>query len=633
MLIPWLIFEALLVANGLQGDDDDEWIDPTDMLNYDAAAGRMRTPQETRIKEGDTETLTTKDYTEVNQQKDFCPDCSTCERQLDHLQQRFEEFRKKQSVESTEIGCNPVFKRYLNKLLLETGKLGLPDDDNEVHYDAEILISKQDVTEIKKFLSDKAWKAGALDDALSKLLINFKFHDHEAWKWSFEDTFGVDPLTAFLSLANLTCIVLIFRTVWTFAPPFTRPYRFFLLCFLISFAWNWMFLYKTAFAKRQANFAKLQLDKPMCTGVQNMDWKGSLTEWFRRTWTLQNDPCEKYYEALLVDPILEVPPTKALMLTITTLITEPLKHIGEPISQFFRDLLKDLPWIWQFPVTLTVILAVVAFCYSCGHAVVRYGFSSSLPNVGPQAPIAHHNLPPYSLQGPVHNTFYQSERYVDYQAGGDSSHVPKIRRDEDHDAVITGPRRLSDTNHQGVEDLMNWERAGMSNTGLGDNQLRRRRVPDQQDCHCARYTSEQLAPNNGVSATTIPQTPEENAAQSVIEDDDVHQAQGIVEQCERRNFQNKKATDLPVSKLDNQLHKERRAGEEDMQNNVLEELGTTDGPLDAVLQLPSERDVTEMEVTDKTNVQERKCENEASFIENVGVQAFNNPEFGENQRT
>ncbi|XP_041064062.1 chloride channel CLIC-like protein 1 isoform X3 [Carcharodon carcharias] len=587
MLIPWLIFEALLVANGLQGDDDDEWIDPTDMLNYDAAAGRMRTPRESRIKEGDTETLTTKDYTEVNQQKEFCPDCSTCERQLDHLQQRFEEFRKKQSVESTEIGCNPVFKRYLNKLLLETGKLGLPGDDNEVHYDAEISISKQDVTEIKKFLSGKAWKAGALDDALSKLLINFKFHDHEAWKWSFEDTFGVDPLTAFL----------------------------------------------TAFAKRQANFAKLQLDKPMCTGVQNMDWKGSLTEWFRRTWTLQNDPCEKYYEALLVDPILEVPPTKALMLTITTLITEPLKHIGEPISQFFRDLLKDLPWIWQFPVTLTVILAVVAFCYSCGHAVVRYGFSSSLPNVGPQAPIAHHNLPPYSLQGPVRNTFYQGGRYVDYQAGGDSSHVPKIRRDEDHDAVFTGTSRLRDTNHQGVEDLMNWERAGMSKTGLGDNQLRRRRVPDHQDCHCARYTSEQLAPNNGVFPTTVPQTPEENAAQSVIEDDDVHQAQGIVEQCERHNFQNNKATDVPVSKLDNQLHKERRAGEEDMQDNVLEELGTTDGPLDAVLQLPSERDDTEVEVTDKTNVQERKCENEASFIENVGVQAFNNPEFGENQRT
>ncbi|XP_078074319.1 chloride channel CLIC-like protein 1 isoform X2 [Mustelus asterias] len=628
MFMPWLIFEVLLVVNGLQVDDD-EWIDPTDMLNYDAAAGKMREPQEGRTKEGGTGTPIAEDYTEANRGKDFCPDCSTCDRQLENLQKKFEAYRNKQSVESTEISCNPVFKRYLNKLLLETGKLGLPDDNNEVHYDAEVLISKQDVTEIKKFLSGKTWKAGALDDALSKLLINFKFHDHEAWKWRFEDTFGVDPLTVFLLLAILTCIVLIFRIVCTVAPPFTRPHRFFLLCFLISFVWNWMFLYKTAFAKRQANFAKLELDKPMCTGVQNMDWKGSLTEWFRRTWTLENDPCETYYEALLVDPILEVPPTKALMLTITTLITEPLKHIGQPIGQFFRDLLKDLPWMWQFPVTLTVILAVVVFCYSCGNAVVRYGLSRSLPNVGPQAPIVYHNVPSYSLQGPIRDSYYQRGGYVDYQAGGDASHVRHIRRDEDHDAVIASPSRPRDINHQGVEEIMNRERTGMPVNELGGNQLRRR-VSNQQDCHCTKCTSKQLSPNNRVFATTTQQTQEEDIAQSVIED--LHQAQEIVEPCERCNFQNKKATDLFVSKLDNQLDEERRAGGEDMQNNVLEEIQTTDKPLDAVSQLPPGKNVTKSEVTDTKNVQEKKFENEVS-IENVGAQAFNNPESGENQRT
>ncbi|XP_072429920.1 chloride channel CLIC-like protein 1 isoform X1 [Chiloscyllium punctatum] len=608
MFMLWLIFEVLLVVNGLQGDDDDEWIDPTDMLNYDAATGRMRRPQQTGTKEEDTETLTTGDYTEVNQGKELCPDCSGCERQLDNLQKRFEECRQKTSTESTEISCSPVFKRYLNKLLLETGKLGLPDDDNEVHYDAEIFITKQDVTAIKKFLSDKAWKAGALDDALSKILINFKFHDYESWKWRFEDTFHVDPLTAFLLLAMLTFIIIIFHIVWIVAPPFTRPYRFFLLCFLISFVWNWVFLYKTAFAKRQANFAKLQLDKPMCTGVQNMDWKGSLLEWFRQTWTLQKDPCELYYEALLVDPILEVPPTKAFMLTVTTLITEPLKHIGEPIGHFFRDLLKDLPWIWQFPVTLTVILAVVAFCYSCGHAVVRYGLFRSLPNVGPQAPIAHHNVP-YSVQGPVDNTLYQRGGYVDYKAGGDASYFPLIRRDPNHDAVTADPFGQRDLNFQGVEDLKNWERAEMASNGQGDNHLRRRRAPNHKDCHCARYTPDQLVSRNEVIAQPSEENPD-------TEDVDIYQAQEIVEQCKSNNFQNKKATELPVSKL----HKVRRASEKDMQSRVPEELGTADRPLDAVSQLLSEINVTELDVTEKKRVQEKKHENELPIIENVGAQ-------------
>lgn len=34
------------------------------------------------------------------------------------------------------------------------------------------------------------------------------------------------------------------------------------------------------------------------------------TEWLRSKWTFQDDPCQKYYETLLVNPVLLVPPTK-----------------------------------------------------------------------------------------------------------------------------------------------------------------------------------------------------------------------------------------------------------------------------------------------------------------------------------
>lgn len=36
----------------------------------------------------------------------------------------------------------------------------------------------------------------------------------------------------------------------------------------------------------------------------------STAEWYRSTLTLQDDPCKKYYENLIVNPILLVPPTK-----------------------------------------------------------------------------------------------------------------------------------------------------------------------------------------------------------------------------------------------------------------------------------------------------------------------------------
>lgn len=62
-----------------------------------------------------------------------------------------------------------------------------------MHYDAEVKLSRQMVSEIQKLVNDdNGWRSGALDDALSNILINFKLHDYEAWNWHFEDTFGVE---------------------------------------------------------------------------------------------------------------------------------------------------------------------------------------------------------------------------------------------------------------------------------------------------------------------------------------------------------------------------------------------------------------------------------------------------------
>lgn len=74
-----------------------------------------------------------------------------------------------------------------------------PDENKgDMHYDAEIILKRQTLLEIQKFLSGEDWKPGALDDALSDILINFKFHNFETWKWQFEDSFGVDPYNVFM---------------------------------------------------------------------------------------------------------------------------------------------------------------------------------------------------------------------------------------------------------------------------------------------------------------------------------------------------------------------------------------------------------------------------------------------------
>lgn len=68
-----------------------------------------------------------------------------------------------------------------------------PSDSNEVFYDAKIGLSLQALKEIQTLLKEEDnWRAGALDNAVSQILMDLKPHDCEAWKWHFEDTFGVE---------------------------------------------------------------------------------------------------------------------------------------------------------------------------------------------------------------------------------------------------------------------------------------------------------------------------------------------------------------------------------------------------------------------------------------------------------
>ncbi|KAM9187264.1 chloride channel CLIC-like protein 1 isoform 2-T2 [Mergus octosetaceus] len=298
-LLPALLLCAALLPRAAAAPDE-EWIDPTDMLNYDAAAGAMRRPYKVNYYDSEDKTVDT-----VNTEK-----LPSCFREVDSLQQKIAECEKR-NAKSRESRSFYIFKRYLNKILNEAGKLGLPEEDmDRVHYDAEIILTKQTHLEILKFLNEETWQSGAVDDALSDILINFKHHDSKAWHWNFEDTFGFDLYNMFMMLLCLVCIVILIATeLWTRIHLFVQLKRIVLISFLISFAWNWFYLYKLAFAQHQAEIAKMEQFDNVC--AEKLNWKDSLIEWLRSKWTFQDDPCQKYYETLLVNPVLLVPPTKA----------------------------------------------------------------------------------------------------------------------------------------------------------------------------------------------------------------------------------------------------------------------------------------------------------------------------------
>uniref|UniRef100_A0A8C8ZEE0 Chloride channel CLIC-like protein 1 n=1 Tax=Prolemur simus TaxID=1328070 RepID=A0A8C8ZEE0_PROSS len=234
MLYSLLLCECLLLIAGYAHDDD--WIDPTDMLNYDAASGTMRKPQ---VK------YDTSEKKDVSPDLSYADEISECYHKLDSLTYKIDECEKKKRKDY-ESQSNPVFRRYLNKILIEAGKLGL-----------------------------------------------------------------------------------------------------------------------LAFAQHQAEVAKMEPLNNVC--AEKMDWTGSIWEWFRSSWTYKDDPCQKYYELLLVNPIWLVPPTKALAVTFTNFVTEPLKHIGKGAGEFIKALMKEIPALLHIPVL--IIIALAGFCYGAGKSV------------------------------------------------------------------------------------------------------------------------------------------------------------------------------------------------------------------------------------------------------------------------
>lgn len=361
-----------LSVAGLAQQAEDDWIDPYDMLNYDASTKTMRKPAEP----ANYHNVPTKrrEYIRDSSQ----PEQTPCDREVADLQKQIEEQKKRIMLISQQPTCNPVFKRFLSRLLKEIQRVGLSSDSTDILYDAKIKLSRQAITEIQTLLDgEESWRTGALDNAISQILVDLRPHDYEAWKWRFEDTFGVELDTVLkVGLCVLVMVAIICTELWSTVSWFMQFRRLFAVCFFVSIIWNWFYLYKIAFAEHQNNMAKMYGADEKCSGMKKIDWSDSLREWFRSTWTLQDDPCKRYYEVVLVNPILLVPPTKAISVTITTFITEPLKHFGQGISEFLRALLKDLPITLQIPVLITIVLAIVVFMYGSVQAAFQHGITA-----------------------------------------------------------------------------------------------------------------------------------------------------------------------------------------------------------------------------------------------------------------
>lgn len=84
-----------------------------------------------------------------------------------------------------------------------------PTDSTDGLYDGKIKLSKQSMAEIQTLLEgEESWRTGALDNAISQILVDLKPHDYEAWKWRFEDAFGIELETVLKVMHSPTPMII-----------------------------------------------------------------------------------------------------------------------------------------------------------------------------------------------------------------------------------------------------------------------------------------------------------------------------------------------------------------------------------------------------------------------------------------
>ncbi|XP_022089166.1 chloride channel CLIC-like protein 1 [Acanthaster planci] len=321
-------------------------LDHTDMLNFDPVSRTMRGSGG------------------INKVKSCKKELQTCHDNLADCKVVYD--KPVNSEDSMESPCKleqMFFRRFAKhfiNLLISEADVG---EDSPLVAEVRVELSSYRWNKLRQFVQQKG-KVKLVDahDFMVDMLMSVR-HDNVTEKPGLlERMTEMDPrdITFYALLLILGVVVIIYESN-TQASWWKQLCAVMMVMFFISVCWNWVYLYKKELAVRISTMHKGQDMPPECM-PDKMTWLDSIKEALRKQLTFKKDPCDVYHENVLVDPIYEVPPTRAIVHTLSTMFMEPLKTLGKQVSSFHRELLQDLPYAAWLPALLTVYLSLAVVC-------------------------------------------------------------------------------------------------------------------------------------------------------------------------------------------------------------------------------------------------------------------------------
>ncbi|KAH3696112.1 chloride channel CLIC-like protein 1 isoform X2 [Dreissena polymorpha] len=355
---------VLGVVSGLE-DGREDWIDPNDMLNYDPSTNTMLKKDKMVFTKqagvnGDAETksvhVNTDTAADASKTLPDCenslpypdpgPDCPACPTSPPAACPQC----KCDAQDAGDKVAIPLLRKYILSIL-DHVKHELPSAGTQ-DYVMHISLSASQVTILEKFTKGGDQKhvhdVHEILSGMIGLVASSQLGAIEKTALWTEDKIGLklDRLVQFVMLFTLASIILLIELKLQI-PWRRRVSQLIVLMFVISIPWTWFELYKQAEIKQHTMATK---SIPSECSNEGQDVWSTLKSYF----TFQDDKCHEYYEHLMIDPLIKVPPTKAIGVTFVRFFVAPLKDVGSAISEFIRALLIDLP-LTLYPVAIALV--------------------------------------------------------------------------------------------------------------------------------------------------------------------------------------------------------------------------------------------------------------------------------------
>lgn len=222
--------------------------------------------------------------------------------QLANCQKELQTYKPQDIIEDTQPCDLPYLKQIIHSLLKATS-------DVNPHTEITLLPENRDI--LNRFMEGKA-NVHDVTDILKQNIRNKTLADslHESYWLTIKEHltfFDIGNLIFVGIFASLILAVLVFemRTRLSIRQQF---FYLLLVAFVVSIPWEWCRLYKKAFAAKQGLIMK-NIEKH-CHTDHEFGFTESLLVLLKNSFTFQGDKkCKMYQEALLVDPIWEIPPS------------------------------------------------------------------------------------------------------------------------------------------------------------------------------------------------------------------------------------------------------------------------------------------------------------------------------------